>query len=109
MIYWGCEDSNEDPTEVTLWGVVYSIEDTDTLDLSESNLTNSIPSEIGSLINLKYLDLSSNSLVGSIPVEIGRLTELNVLRLESNQLSGVIPETVCELDITWDDNNAFNI
>jgi len=33
LIYWGCEETTEEvdttPTEVTLWGVVYSVEDTD--------------------------------------------------------------------------------
>ena len=25
LIYWGCEDKDTTPTEVTLWGVVYSV------------------------------------------------------------------------------------
>ena len=37
LIYWGCEDSKEpkedETPSVTLWGVVYSIEDTDSLFL----------------------------------------------------------------------------
>ena len=42
LIYWGCEEPKEEettPTEVTLWGVVYSVEDTDSLNLSFNQLT----------------------------------------------------------------------
>ena len=69
LIYWGCDDPKEEettPTEVTLWGVVYSVEDTDTLNLS--GLTGSIPSEIGNLTNLISLNLSDNQLSGISPV-----------------------------------------
>jgi len=55
LIYWGCEEEQEvdtTPTEVTLWGEVYSVEDTDSLDLSNNQLTGSIPPEIGNLTNL---------------------------------------------------------
>ena len=122
LIYWGCEEPKEDettPTEVTLWGVVYSVEDTDTLDLHGNNLTGeippeignltnltelflrsneltgSIPSEIGNLTNLTYLLLYNNQLTGSIPSEIGNLTNLNSLFLDNNQLSGIIPDEIC--------------
>ena len=52
FIYWGCEDKTDDNTpevvfdnltEVILWGVVYSIENTDSLDLSNNLLTGKIP------------------------------------------------------------------
>ena len=67
LIYWGCDDEDTTPTEVTLWGVVYSVEDTDTLNLRSNQLTGSIPPEIGNLTNLTYLDLGRNELTGSIP------------------------------------------
>ena len=97
LIYWGCEDKKDDntpeevedtPTEVTLWGVVYSVEDTDTLNLSNNQLTGSIPPEIGNLTNLTYLRLDDNQLTGPIPPEIGNLTNMTYLNLESNQLTG---------------------
>ena len=87
LIYWGCEDSKEEdttPTEVTLWGVVYSVEDTDSLDLSNNQLTGSIPPEIGNLTNLEYL------------------------YLYNNQLTGVIPESICDLTLNFTDYH-FNI
>ena len=93
LIYWGCEDTT--PTEVTLWGEVYSVEDTDTLNLESSGLTGSIPPGIGNLTNLTLLNLRSNQLTGEIPPEIGNLTNLTNLSLSSNQLTGVIPSEIC--------------
>ena len=78
-----------------LWGEVYSIENTTELDLSNSGLTGSIPSEIGNLINLTYLDFDSNQLTGEIPPEIGNLTNLYGLSLRYNQLTGIIPDEIC--------------
>ena len=101
LIYWGCEDSKEEdttPTEVTLWGVVYSVEDTDSLpNLPMSGLTGSIPSEIGNLTNLTELNLYGNQLTGSIPPEIGNLTNLTYMNLGSNQLTGSIPSEIGSL------------
>ena len=102
LIFWGCEEEQPEevdthPTEVTLWGVVYSIEDTDTLYLPYSGLTGEIPSEIGNLTNLTSFYLDDNQLTGSIPSEIGNLTNLGGLYLQGNQLTGEIPESICNL------------
>ena len=73
-----CEDKKDDktpeevfdnPTEVTLWGVDYSVEETYTLDLSDNQLTGSIPPEIENLTNLRYLVLGENQFTGIIPDE----------------------------------------
>ena len=112
LIYWGCDDPKEEettPTEVTLWGVVYSVEDTDSLYLPYSGLTGEIPPEIGNLTNLTYLNLRNNQLTGSIPPEIGNLTYLDYLRLSSNQLTGEIPESICDLNINWSSSSSFRI
>jgi len=85
------------PTEVTLWGVVYSVEDTDSLNLSNNGLTGTIPPEIGNLTNLIYLRLSSNQFTGNIPSEIGNLTNLTELWLSGNQLTGSIPPEIGNL------------
>ena len=52
-----------------------------------------IPSEFGSLSNLRILALGHNYyLTGSIPTQLGQLsTNLHVLELEETQLSGTIP------------------
>ena len=62
LIYWGCEDTTTN--EVTLWGEVYSIEDTDSLYLYNNQLTGSIPPEIINLTNLTFLSLGDNQLTG---------------------------------------------
>ncbi len=109
LFYWGCEYIDTTPTEVTLWGVVYSVEDTDSLDLGSNQLTGEIPPEIGNLTNLTYLSLSGNQLTGSIPPEIGNMTSLSYLWLGGNQLTGEIPESICDLNIDWSDNDNFFI
>jgi len=82
---------------VELWGVVYSVEDTDTLFLYNNQLTGSILPEIGNLTNLTYLYLYGNQFSGEIPSEIGNLTNLNYLKLENNQLTGSIPSEIGNL------------
>ena len=112
LIYWGCDDPKEEvddtPTEVTLWGEVYSVEDTDTLYLPYSGLTGEIPSEIGNLTNLITLRLGINQLTGSIPPEIGNLTNLSYLYLGDNQLTGSIPESICNLNLDWNYSSISN-
>ena len=87
LIYWGCEDEKDTtPTEVTLWGEVYSVENTNSLDLSgnssngwDGGLTGEIPLEIGNLTSLTSLSLSYNQLTGEIPPEVCDLIENNNL------------------------------
>ncbi len=67
------------------------------LDLTNSNLTNSIPAEIGDLTALTELKLGSNNLTGNIPTEIGNLTNLEILELWSNDLRGPIPTEIGNL------------
>ena len=106
LIYWGCEETTEEettPTEVTLWGEVYSVEDTDSLDLSNNQLTGSIPPEIGNLTNLDWLDLSNNQLTGEIPESICDLNIITtfiidwgswVFNISNNQLCPPYPSCI---------------
>ena len=87
-----CNDNEEE-----LWGNCYSIEHTDSLDLSGSYLEGTIPLEIGNLINLVYLNLAANNLEGSIPEELGNLVNIQYLFLQNNQLSGSIPSSIGSL------------
>jgi internalin A len=64
------------------------------LDLSNQRL-DSIPAEIGKLINLKTFYLSSNQLT-SLPPEIGKLSSLNTLYLKSNRLTS-LPAEIAQL------------
>ncbi|KAF7077216.1 hypothetical protein CFC21_081792 [Triticum aestivum] len=63
------------------------------LDLSDSNLTGSLPTApVQALSNLSWLVLDHNKLTGHLPLWIGELTELTILDLNSNNLDGVIHE-----------------
>ena len=110
LFYWSCEEESD--SEVTLWGVTYSIgwiRDSTYLDLSNSDLTGEIPPEIGNLTNLDYLDLGDNDLTGEIPPEIGNLTKLEELHLGDNALTGKIPDNICNLTINWISSYDFSI
>ena len=48
-------------------------------------------------------------LSGPIPDNISDLTELEVFRVEGNYFSGTIPESICDLDINYDDYLAFDV
>ena len=67
------------------------------IDLGGNQLSGSIPSELGKLIQLQYLNLASNQLTGSIPHELGDLVRLERLILRNNQLSGSIPPELGDL------------
>ena len=67
------------------------------LDLSENQLSGTIPAEIGNLTSLTDLLLGRNQLSGMIPAEIGSLTRLTWLELHVNQLSGTIPAEIGNL------------
>ena len=95
LAFWSCEE--EKAEEVTLWGVTYSVAETDNLDLNDNQLTGEIPPEIGNLTNLTYLYLHNNQLTGSIPPEIGNLTNLEGLYLDNNQITGSIPPEIGNL------------
>jgi|TARA_B110000495_G_scaffold164715_1_gene150337 hypothetical protein len=99
LIYWGCEDKDTTPTEVTLWGVVYSVEETYILDLSDNQLTGSIPDDIGYLTNLTQLKLNGNQLTGEIPesicdlnnIELRYLNFMDNFNITNNQLCPPYP------------------
>ena len=61
------------------------------LVLSDSQLTGTIPPELGNLNNLERLNLTRNQLTGPIPPELSLLTDLQLLALGGNQLTGPIP------------------
>jgi hypothetical protein len=69
------------------------------LSLNNNQLSGSIPSSLGNLVNFDYsLDLSYNQLSGSIPSSLGNLVNLfGSLRLDHNQLSGGIPSSLGNL------------
>lgn len=68
------------------------------LRLYTNNLSGSIPSSLGSLEDLEILDIRYNDLTGSIPTELGNLSNLEYLRFHDNDLSGSIPASLGQLD-----------
>ena len=77
------------------------------LDLSD--MTGTIPEELGQLAQLRVLELEWNDLTGGIPPDLGQLSNLWVLDLSSAGLSGEIPPqlgslaNLRQLDLSWND------
>ena len=75
-----------------VWGV----------DLRDNALAGSIPSDLGSLTNVRWLILSSNALTGTIPGALGSLGNLESLSLWRNELTGSIPSDLGSLtNVRW--------
>ncbi|GJZ94201.1 kinase-like domain-containing protein [Tanacetum coccineum] len=68
-----------------------------TLNLSQNQLSGSLPTEVGVLKMLTNLDFSNNNLSGEIPSTLGGCTSLSSLSLQGNLLTGVIPPSLSSL------------
>ncbi|KAK3259884.1 hypothetical protein CYMTET_31138 [Cymbomonas tetramitiformis] len=69
----------------------------DILNFDVHGLSGSIPSELGSISQLKEIALRGNSLTGTVPTELGQLSKLTALRLQSNLLTGPLPTELRQL------------
>jgi hypothetical protein len=81
------------------------------LNLSNNNLSGSIPKELGNMKSLRDLNLSNNNLSGSLPAEMGNLKDLEGLNLSNNQLTGSIPPVIGNLRDLYSlylNNNFFS-
>ena len=81
------------------------------LDLRRNLLNGEIPKELGQLTKLVALELHGNRLEGTIPPELGRLSDLKVLNAHNNRLSGPIPKElgrVSNLEKLYLHNNRLN-
>ncbi len=67
------------------------------LELARSNLTGTIPAELGRLSHLETLNLEWNRLRGPIPLELTGLHNLRSLRLGVNRLTGEVPAELANL------------
>lgn len=67
------------------------------IDLSNTNLSGSLPSELGDLVDLEWIYLGGNKIGGSLIPELGNLTNLEHLSLEYNMLTGGIPGDLANL------------
>ncbi|KMT00773.1 hypothetical protein BVRB_9g220540 [Beta vulgaris subsp. vulgaris] len=67
------------------------------LILSDNDLSNHIPPQIGRLLRLRTLVLERNSFEGQIPANISQCSKLEILSLAGNHLSGNIPPQLSKL------------
>jgi len=78
--------------------------------LGENNITGTIPTELGSILNIAYFKLSNNDLSGTIPAEFGNLRNIDALFLDGNpKMNGAASNEFCDLltnagDVTFPDN-----
>ncbi|CAI5497959.1 unnamed protein product [Closterium sp. Naga37s-1] len=62
--------------------------------LSHNMLSDTIPSQMGSLPFLHYLSMANNELEGPIPAFPGSFYRLTHIELSNNKLTGVIPTSI---------------
>nr|XP_043634776.1 receptor-like protein EIX2 [Erigeron canadensis] len=78
------------------------------LDISQTNISGTIPNFIGQLTSMKRLLLYGNRIFGSIPQWIGRLSSLEELHLSDNLLDGSLPHSLGNLskleELTFSNN-----
>ena len=67
---------------------IFSQKNIQELDLSDNNMTGSLPAEIRNLKSLKILNISHNQFTG-LPAEVGQLKNLEVLNISYNNLTGL--------------------
>jgi Leucine-rich repeat (LRR) protein len=65
-----------------------------TLNLSNNNLTGTLPPELANLCNLEVLNLSINAITGTFPPEMRQLNSLSNVNLRANAFTGQIPSFV---------------
>jgi Leucine-rich repeat (LRR) protein len=82
-----------------------------TLLLNDNALTGNLPETIASLVSLETLNAARNQLSGSLWENIGAMRSLKMLSLQSNRLSGEIPVSIGSLgnlERAELDNNTFS-
>ncbi len=79
------------------------------LELSNNNLSDTLPNSIGSLAGLDWLDLRYNELAGWLPDTLVSLINLRYLNLRGNNFTGSLPEDFGDLEslvyLYLDENN----
>ncbi|GKC70719.1 leucine-rich repeat protein [Tanacetum coccineum] len=83
----------------------------ESLTISYSRLSGTIPDSIGRLSMLEVLDFFHNQLNGSLPESIGRLSLLKGLYLSQNKIIGRLPDSIGQLSMLKElylSNNQMN-
>ena len=85
---------NDNFLEVSIPSSLGQCESLIEINLSNNNLSGTIPPRFFSLSSLSIsLDFSRNKLTGSLPIEVGKLKILEILYVYENTLEGEIPST----------------
>merc|ERR1712166_582331 len=96
----------EDPDPDFFDGVVCQDAHITDIDLSDTQMSGTIPDSISALTALTNLQLTDTSISGSIPDSISALTALTGLLLENQEnpegtgIIGTIPQSFCSLDLS---------
>jgi Leucine-rich repeat (LRR) protein len=91
---------NAERSECDWYGITCNNENNiiERVDLSENNVTGTLPNEIASLSNLVALNMSHDNISGNIPEKIfNLLDELETLDMQGNQILGTIPERAASM------------
>lgn len=82
------------------WGSLSTMDGLRQLDVSDNQLSGSIPD--GPMLNtdMNYLDVSANKLSGDIPAKLGDLTDVSYLNMSRNTLSGGVKNIAKMTDVT---------
>ena len=69
------------------------------IDLSNNELSGTIPPEIGTLTSLEDINLSGNNITGGVPKEVNNLTHLKSFYVNNNQMNDSVPYVVYISDV----------
>ncbi|MCB9556290.1 MAG: leucine-rich repeat domain-containing protein [Deltaproteobacteria bacterium] len=100
---------NSSPTPCSWHGIVCAIGHVDWIDLTNNNLSGSLPDQLAALTKMSDLVLPQNRLTGGIPSALASLP-IDRLQLNGNQLSGALPKWLDRLPLAVLElqNNSFS-
>lgn len=65
--------------------------------MGDNQLQDTLPTELGNMLQLEQLRLQNNQLRGQVPTELGALENLRELQLHGNLLlEGAVPAQLCD-------------
>ena len=69
------------------------------IDLSNNNLSGTLPAELGNLEFVTDVILSGNKLMGGIPAEVAKMTSLRKFHVDGNMMNDSVPYAVFTSDV----------
>lgn len=73
------------------WEIMFLMHSLVDLHLHSNQLSQSIPTRLGLLTQLRWLNLANNQFTGTIPTSLGRMTLMQLFQVENNSLQGDLP------------------